>query len=463
MHDLAWSRYRVLVTLDTLINDLGLLHDGSQARSKFELDGKLIKINHSVQINTQALEYYYRKRSMTWILLLEMLTEQVDSYEDFAERHHVSVATVRSAKHKIQDAFANQEIEVSKNNRIVGNELVVRTFFMQLIGYYHADLEVSIIQSTPQAELINQSMKEKISEIYGLSDNMAIQSGMNLRVLIWLIRVQNGHYLHQQDLPNILTPVEEWPDYYQRLAEELTEVMHEFADLPASAYRVEVASAVMIFFTTGLVTELPNNMFTKQTQKHLEKFRETVASEYQSFFQHPITQSRLDQIDRQALSPNLRVLYFMKDLVQNSLDLGVLEQNFPIHARFTERVMDQLAKVWHINDAEKFKRVQFEDYFNTFMLNIIPSEALPPVKVAIGFVNHPQMKDLVCMQLELNRTVNFEFVEIGEPADLYISDIVFDKEANIPGYTWNIYPDNYTLNHFMQDALQIELQRFDET
>ncbi|SUP61092.1 Uncharacterised protein [Weissella viridescens] len=97
----------------------------------------------------------------------------------------------------------NQDIEVSKNNRIVGNEVVVRAFFMQLMRYYHAQIETTIIQSTPQDHLVTDQLVDKLLDIYGLTQDMTNERVISLQVLIWLIRVQNGHYLHDQDLPHI--------------------------------------------------------------------------------------------------------------------------------------------------------------------------------------------------------------------------------------------------------------------
>ncbi|SUP61093.1 Uncharacterised protein [Weissella viridescens] len=108
MHDLDWSRYRVLSTLETLVRDLETQQTGGRDDDKYDMQGKVIKINHSVQINTLALEYQYRKRSIAWVLLLEMLTEQVDSYENFADRHNISVAAVRSAKQKYKKHFESR-------------------------------------------------------------------------------------------------------------------------------------------------------------------------------------------------------------------------------------------------------------------------------------------------------------------------------------------------------------------
>lgn len=460
MHDLEWSRYRVLSTLDALVNDLTFLQNGSNEDDKYQLFAKVIKIDHSVQINTLALEYEYRQRSIAWLMLLEMLTEQVDSYETFAERHNVSVAVVRAAKQKIQDAFTNQDIEVSKNNRIVGNEVIVRSFFMQLMRYYHAQIETSLIQSTREEALLTETLIEELLKIYDLPQDVTSHSVISLQVLIWLVRVQNGHQLHEYDLPKLLKPQTEWPKAYQELAKKLVVNMKQVSDLPDHVLRTEADFAVLALFTSGLVTDFPQAMLTTEAQKHINSFKHILEQTYQQFFHQTIDPTIEEQVYQATLSSNLRTMYFMKDLVQSSVDIGVLESNFPIHARFVGKLMKNIAEQWTPDEQRKFIRVQFENYFNSAIMYLQPKLIVPPVRVAIGFTYHPMMRQLVCEQLAHSRNINFEFVEIGTEADLYISDIPLEGNVTVPGYIWNIYPDNHTLDQFMQDALQVAVKHF---
>ena len=460
MHDLDWSRYRVLSTLETLVRDLETQQTGGRDDDKYDMQGKVIKINHSVQINTLALEYQYRKRSIAWVLLLEMLTEQVDSYENFANRYNISVAAVRSAKQKIQEAFLNQDIEVSKNNRIVGNEVVVRAFFMQLMRYYHAQIETTIIQSTPQDHLVTDQLVDKLLDIYGLTQDMTNERVMSLQVLIWLIRVQNGHYLHDQDLPHILVDAADWPESYQQLNAHLIDMMREFVDLPEHVLRIEAQFAILTMFTSGLVTDVPEEMLRSEVQTRLKRLTLTLRNNYETAFQSQLPSAVEAQLLQATLSRNLRTLYFLKDLVQSSVDIGVLERNFPIHAKFTSDLLVTLADIWQIEDVPKFRRVMFEDYFNAIIVHLTPAMILPPIRVAIGFVYHPGMDEIIRQQLANRRNINFEFVSVGEPADFYISDIAIESEYTVPGYIWNVFPDNHTINHFVQDAMQLSIKYY---
>ncbi|MCW0952732.1 helix-turn-helix domain-containing protein [Weissella ceti] len=458
IEELGWSRYRVVTAFNSLIDDLNLVHQHAVSEEKFVYDTKYIEVKKQNQAAVLELEHYYRQNSVVWWFLIDSLLENVTSYENFAVKHNTSVSVIRSSKERATEALGKHGIKITKNNHLVGDEATLRTFFVHIMNQYHSYTEM------PLNEIENAEIEEivdAIMDIFDIENRQSLRQSLRTQVMILSVRIRNGHYLRDADLPKFVRPWQDWPEEDQEKYKAFRELFQELFELPEHIERTEVLFSILALFVSGVVRSVPRAMMTDKVGNNFSEDRKRFVSIFEQFFGTELPTEYQKQLGLAIVGPNMRQAYFESTYDRKKTSMQFLEENFPVQSHFVDCVMEDFKRqrlMWTPNADEKIANLS-QEHFNAVVAIIPANMILPKIHVSLDFVYSPGLETVLHRILESQWQVNFVFNESDAP-DFYISDMELDSFDASKAFVWTTFPDATTLSQFIKEAMSLSEKKF---
>jgi len=458
IEELGWSRYRVVTAFNSLIDDLNLVHQHAVSEEKFVYDTKYIEVKKQNQAAVLELEHYYRQNSVIWWFLVDSLLENVTSYENFAVKHNTSVSVIRSSKERVTEALSKHGIKITKNNHLVGEEATLRTFFVHIMNQYHSytempfdDVEVNEIED----------IVEQIIDIFEIEDRPSVRQSLRIQIMIDAVRIRNGHYLRDADMPRIVRPWQDWPEGDQEKYLAFRDLFHETFGLPEHIEHNEVLFSILGLFVSGVVRDISRDLLTDRIANSFLEDRRHFVKLFEAFFGTELTDDYQDKLALAIVGPNMRQAYFENNYDRKKNSMQFLEGNFPVQSNFIDCVMEDFKRErlqWNPHADQKIANLT-QEYFNA-VVAIIPADMiLPEIYINLDFIYSPGLETVLHRIFESQWQVNFVF-NANETPDFYISDTELDEIDDFKSFVWTTFPDSPTLSQFIEEAMALSKNKF---
>ncbi|MGG5369646.1 helix-turn-helix domain-containing protein [Enterococcus sp. AZ196] len=197
IRDLKMERRGVKKLGEELMTDIQLVAQES-AECSLELDDNTYQLTGQVEDLLSRLILYYGKRSDLFQLLHMVVKEKSFSITGYEASIHLASGSFYDKKKELNGFLADYGLKIGAKHQLTGEEYPIRQLLFSIYHTLFKDIE-SPFEAYIQAEaqqLFNQLLSEELKAVTLCQGD---QSKLMMYLMITVIRINNGHFLHKNN------------------------------------------------------------------------------------------------------------------------------------------------------------------------------------------------------------------------------------------------------------------------
>lgn len=449
MKDLDWSRYRVLSTYELLSNDIKQLEPTAKYAFNYDDELKAVVVDHDVRLDRQMLQRRYLDASIVWQYLGEVVDESIASLENFAQRHLTSIPVVRAAKQIVDEHLAQLNLRISKDNRVIGSETTIRSFYFGIVRSVKGLLMISATSDRfdQQVDQIFQKITQKLNGRMRQTNILKLK----LTISIWFLRIRKNNFATAEDVTYVFddkNPIDK-DGFHQAILDVVAELIEN-----ENMRKVEARFLTAAIYATGVVPGNHARVFDEETQQVLKGMNDSLKQSYQEFFKVALTTTQAGELDDMLFATHLSVLFFPYARFVARKNHRIKVDSLPVQSIFAEFAMQRI-----ISDHGLPIKVAEAGLFNDYLVNftyLISTELLPVVNVVFDFADNHGMAKLLYQRIGNIQGVNINICDyLSDQTDIYVSDQILTWDQEVPAFLWNELPSDYAFSQFLKRVVEI--------
>jgi hypothetical protein len=464
MAELGWSRYLTLDVVKKLADVLGEVYDLRENDEPFlylaEGD-KMVVFGHSRHINVDAVVLYMLRQSLTWQFMKELFLETITSYEDFAERNLTTVGTVRNIKAKLAERLHEQDIEISDDYKLIGEETNIRVFNFRLAQRYFGDREFpwGADLLTRADDAIDRLVKYVLPEPY-IRDTKRI--AMRFHYAIAYIRISQGHVLANDFVDDVLKPTRQLDDLAKKVIAVTSQESMSVFGLTAEQAEVEARNTLFYMYGLEIVGEMDWYANSTTLVKNIiDKMSDVIEEYYQDYFGAALLVDKLDRLKWFMFAPLITYLVYPHDSgARRTFNMAESYRRYPLLAEMALNISYHLSELLH--DDQKSVETFFFPYFFTSFVGVFDArEIFPAIVVDIDINYRPGLELMIQNIIQGMPEFNVVFKNrFEDDVDLIISDAMLTSIDSRNRFNWTDLPSPKQIEHLRQRLSDLKRQKF---
>ncbi|MGL4265806.1 MAG: helix-turn-helix domain-containing protein, partial [Weissella cibaria] len=248
MAEFQFSRYMVISIIEQLNEDIAVL-TGETDILVIEKGNVIIFDAPLNVLPVDELKHYYLSQSTRAQIIMHLVAEDFDSWEELAFELDVSTPTVYKERAIVIEHLAEQDITLNKNNQLVGQEENIRFLRFALLTIYNGQ----------RTEEISDRVKQ-VADYY--IDSFITPEFGDLResqrciiwhmAAIWTVRFTQRHFVTATYTDQYLVPTSEMSPQSQRVIQAVKQLMGRSGLLSDEDLDNEARFIVLILHSLGV-------------------------------------------------------------------------------------------------------------------------------------------------------------------------------------------------------------------
>ena len=462
MAEFQFSRYMVISIIEQLNEDIAVL-TGETDILVIEKGNVIIFDAPLNVLPVDELKHYYLSQSTRAQIIMHLVAEDFDSWEELAFELDVSTPTVYKERAIVIEHLAEQDITLNKNNQLVGQEENIRFLRFALLTIYNGQ----------RTEEISDRVKQ-VADYY--IDSFITPEFGDLResqcciiwhmAAIWTVRFTQRHFVTATYTDQYLVPTSEMSPQSQRVIQAVKQLMGRSGLLSDEDLDNEARFIVLILHSLGVfATTQTHQDVTAHVIQWWQDFDASIQGSYQCIFYQPLhgTESRrLTYTVGDILMRFLMYPYGVGDGTYDMQHFNEFSNRYPLSTELGNEIVQRFADQRQIS-AEKLKTVLLTDLVagiattSTFFIDV------PKVHVALDFGNHVNVERLLLDQFgAVTRTTIQISNRRTADTDILLTDVPRDSQGHEVVYIWRGIESRAYIDQLLDEINRIGMEKFNE-
>jgi hypothetical protein len=417
-------------------------------------DFELVETNTTIELlenglgTSKQLETIYVEKSMAFSMMLELLFENFQSVNDYADKNFISFSPVYKKLKVMRKFFEQFSFTITKKFTFEGNEKKLRHFFLHaLFEQMHQELSIYPENIVKKSLHFLKTVQEH--------RKMGMQEYAKLKLLHFLnitfLRIERGHTITEEKRIVSSSYLNESP--HAKWIREWLEKEMKMIDKKRIEYEVDEILAYLvgeeIIKSRGYLGFVNDKSF----QLDSLEFVETVQSKF------PFAkQFKKKNYKRIALFHFYTVNFTLENIeYDKNLDINYFVDNYPEYVSFCKEYIEGKKNQRHI-----WKRKEF--YFYNYLLLLVDKlplqEFLQPIYLYIDFSFGKIYNRMIVRNINKLFELNITYQKsIDEQTDLILSDIYFAEFEMISQIIWLAPPRAIDWGNFSNHIARLRKEK----
>ncbi|EGO5146858.1 helix-turn-helix domain-containing protein [Enterococcus faecalis] len=361
---------------------------------------------------TKKFRLYYLQESKQYQLLIELLTAKNHNSESIANKLFLSRASFYNELKVLKENLKDFNLKI-KNLKIIGNEVLVRSFFFSLFTEFYSGLGMPF----------STNVKHKITEFKqlflvneGIFPTRVQEYRLDIFLGISFLRIEKKEALTQPILE--LSDIEIYP-YAKFYAESLNKNV--------LAQKSEIQHFYFFCYTENLINEIAEWNVNLNIDKEVEKITNNFLLEFESFVN--VDEEHKQMIRKELCRINRKWLYFH---FQESTFIFDSQKSYFQEVYFRcDSLIRSFLKKTTLNEYFKSEEEQVKIYYDYLFLvtTVIPIHFLEEaIYVCVDFSHGKFYNEFIQSSIESFRNLNIVFEhKVTNHTQIYISDFILEN------------------------------------
>lgn len=462
MAEFKFSRYVAISTIDQLNSDVATI-SGLNPCLVIE-QGDVLSCN--VPLNSvplDALKKYYLSQSTRAQIVQHLIAEDFSSWDDLALRLDVSTPTIYKERAIVRGNLAIQNIDITKDNRLAGQEEHIRLLKFSLLSIYNGQ-RTDNINSEIKA-IADQYIQTVITPLFGHLKPSQKRIIWHIAT-IWSQRFVQGHFVSHQFTDASLKQVNEMSDKSQQAIAKIKELMTYFGKVPSEYQDQESRFIVLILHSLGIFDDSQTNQdVTGNVMQWWHSFDRTIQISYQNMFQTPLDPTHSRELTYAIGHTLMRFQLYPFGITPGIYNLQHFEEfaeNYPIAYELGRDIINHFSKNHHLN-AAKLNAILLTDLVAALAVDGHIYSEIPKVNIVLDFGSHPTLEYLLRSELApVLNTKTLLLDQLDSTTDILITDLPRNPVGTELVYVWQGVGSTQYLIQLAADINKISMEKFQD-
>lgn len=438
--ELGFSEFVLLRTVENLIKDIEINELNLYFKIEINRSEKKIKLKKNKEASISSLYLIYLKSSLTYNILVDILSGRFNSMMEFALNNFTSYPAVYKKVQEIKKELDKYDIHLSSKYDLVGDEISIRMFFYNL--YYPRFNEVSY----PFEEKYRQLSKlfiRLLENYFDLGVQETLKTKINYFLAISLKRIDKRQYLVVDTNENKKNfSINRKHDLYKMV---YSFIRKEYPSIEKKTLISEVDSIVAFLISEDYVKRKKFEICGIEIDsliKYNEDITTLFTSEFEKYFKKSIEQQQYDFLVEELQFLHFKLNFFknVENIFGYTLNLKFMEDTYVDAAKFCEEFVTSLPNTRKYEVIKRNKNFIFYQYLFLVIQTFSSDFFMETIHICLDFSlgNHytsvieTNLKSFNFFNIQVERHMN-------KKTNLFISDYSY-KGIQIPFLIWNIPP-----------------------